>query len=96
MSRIGTVKPVYITKASMKTAAGAIAPARVLERAPMLRKSMLIASEQTKLNNMKIKKALGVLRKFVMKYNVRLNDTEVMSLLGRSQIIEAIASENGW
>lgn len=96
MSRIGTVKPVYITKAKIKTAAGAIAPARVLDRAPILRKSILIAREQQKLNNMKMKKALGVRRRFVMKYKVRLKVIEVMSLFGKSQIIDAIASENGW
>lgn len=95
MSRIGSVKPVYITKANMKTAAGAIAPASVLDRAPILRKSILIARVQQKLNSMNIKKALGVRRRFVMKYNVRLKVIEVMSLFGKSQIIDAIASEEG-
>lgn len=96
MSRMGTAKPVYITNAKMKTAAGAIAPASVLDIAPILRKSILIARVQTKLNSMKIKNALGVRRRLVMKYKVRLKVTEVMSLFGKSQIIDAIASENGW
>lgn len=42
-----------------------------------------------------MKKALGVRRRLVMKYRLRLNVTEVMSLFGRSQIMDAIASENG-
>ncbi len=42
-----------------------------------------------------MKNADGVLRRFVMKYRARLNKSEVVSLFGKSQIMEAIASENG-
>ena len=42
-----------------------------------------------------MKKAEGVLRRLVKKYSVKLNVIEVRILLGRSQIMDAMASANG-
>jgi hypothetical protein len=51
----------------MRTAEGAIACETVLERAPIVRKTMDIAKRTVKLNKKNMKNASGVRRKFVMK-----------------------------
>ena len=90
------MKPVYTTRARIKTAAGAIACERLRDREAILRKTMDMVSTHMKLNRKKTKKWPASRRRLVIKYRTRLKKMAVMILLGKSQIIEATASAKGW
>lgn len=80
----------------MMIAAGAIACANVLESAAMQRKNIDMVRVQTNVNSKKVKKASGVRRRFVMKYNTKSNVIVVNILFGKSHNIDATASAEGW
>lgn len=62
----------------------------------MVRKTMESDRVMQKENVRKVKKAPGVLRKLVMKYNTKLNEMLLQTLKGKSTIALAAASVNGW
>ena len=87
---MGIVNPVYMASARLKSEAGASASGKERESAAMHRKYIDIVSVQVNANNKNTKKWPGVLRKFVMKYKVKLNARAVRTLFGKSQIMEAL------
>jgi hypothetical protein len=76
--------------------AGVVACAidRVLEQA--VRKIIDMHKVHMNENRRKRKNGPGSRRRFVMKYITRLTETEVMILEGKSQIMDATASDAGW
>lgn len=77
-------------------AAGAIAWAMVLDRAPMQRKIIDMDSVHMNENSKKMKNASTSRRRLVRKYNVKLKVMAMKILEGRSHIMDATASANGW
>ena len=67
MYPVGIAKPVYMMKAKMNTAAGAIASDSERDNAAIERKNIDIVKTQTKLKRTNVKKWLAVLRRFVIK-----------------------------
>lgn len=80
----------------MTIAAGAIACEIVRLLEPMVRKIMDIVKVHINEKRKYRKNGPGSRRRFVMKYNAKLKEVEVRSLDGRSQIMDAIASDAGW
>lgn len=61
----------------------------------MVRNTMESDKVMQKENVRKVKKAPGVLRKLVIKYNTKLNEMLLETLKGKSTIALAAASVNG-
>lgn len=80
----------------MVRAEGTSAWNSVREAEPMKRNIIDMTMTVAKLMSRKKKKAPGSLRRFVMKYSVRLKMMLFAILYGISQIMEAAASADGW
>jgi hypothetical protein len=95
MSPMGMTKPVYTISDNIKIAAGARAWTRERELAPMVLNTMERDKVMQKENSRKVKKAPGVLLRFVMKYKTTLNEMLLAILNGKSTIALAAASVKG-
>lgn len=74
---------------------GIIVCSIVLDNDPTVLKYIDIVNMVVNMNSKYVKKALAVLRKFVMKYSAILNITHVAILFGRSQMSDAKLSVHG-
>ena len=80
----------------MNTAAGACEPANVELIEPIVRNIIDMVTRQVNEKSQNVKNARASRRRLLKKYTGMLKNTEVRNLLGRSQIIAAMASANGW
>jgi len=95
MYRVGIVKPVKITIARIRIAAGAMAPGRVRDVDATKRNTIDMTMVVEKATNTKKKNAPGSRRRLVIKYNVKLKKSALRILYGMSVNILAKASALG-